>query len=172
MKEFAHPQTEQAPADLNRALETTLTVARNEYKYVAEVVTELEPLPPVVCNASDLNQVFLNLIVNAAHAIADAAPDGTKGTITVRSAREGDTVVVRVADTGVGIPEHIRRRIFDPFFTTKEVGRGTGQGLTLSRAIVEKHGGTLTFESEVGHGTSFSVRLPIGGAPARGEEQR
>lgn len=166
MKEFAHPQTEQAPANLNRALETTLTVARNEYKYVADVVTELGTLPDVICNASDLNQVFLNLIVNAAHAIHDAAPGGERGTITIRTEQDGDAVTITVADTGSGIPEHVRTRVFDPFFTTKEVGRGTGQGLAISRAIVDKHGGTLTFETEVGRGTTFVVRLPVGGVPA------
>jgi PAS domain S-box-containing protein len=164
MKEFAHPQTEQAPADLNRALATTLIVARNEYRYVAEIDTQFAELPPVICNLSDLNQVFLNLIVNAAHAIQDtqSAP-AANGTIRICTAHHGDTAVVRVSDTGGGIPDAIRTRIFDPFFTTKAVGRGSGQGLAIARAIVEKHGGTLTVETELGSGTTFTIRLPIAG---------
>ncbi|MGH2945980.1 MAG: ATP-binding protein [Solirubrobacteraceae bacterium] len=167
MKEFAHPQSEQAPADLNQALRTTLTVARSEYKYVAEVETELARLPPVVCNLSDLNQVFLNLIVNAAHAIEDARTDpNEQGTILIRTARDGDTVVISIGDSGDGIPPEIRGRIFDPFFTTKEVGRGSGQGLAIARAIVDKHAGTLALDTELGAGTTFTIRLPIAGAQA------
>jgi PAS domain S-box-containing protein len=163
MKEFAHPQTEQAPADLNRALESTLTVARHEYKYVAEVHTQLAELPMVVCNLSDLNQVFLNLIVNAAHAIEDVVEPGEKGTIRVSTERSGDAVLVRIADSGGGIPADVRTRIFDPFFTTKEVGRGSGQGLAIARAVVEKHRGSLGLETAVGRGTTFTIRLPVGG---------
>jgi PAS domain S-box-containing protein len=167
MKEFAHPQSEQAPADLNRALATTLTVARNEYKYVAEVETELAELPPVVCNLSDLNQVFLNLIVNAAHAIEDAqCSSGEQGAIRIRTAREGESALVSVSDNGCGIPEEIRTRIFDPFFTTKAVGRGSGQGLAIARAVIDRHMGTLELDSEPGSGTTFTIRLPIAGAHA------
>lgn len=164
MKEFAHPgEKEKVPADLNHGLRNTLVVARNELKYVAEVETEFGDLPPVVCRPGDLNQVFLNLLVNAAHAIAKVV-DGTaqKGLIRVRTCRDGDQVLVTISDTGCGIPEEIRAHIFEPFFTTKEVGRGTGQGLSLARAIVEQHGGSLTFESEVGKGTTFYIRLPVG----------
>jgi signal transduction histidine kinase len=163
MKEFAHPQTEQAPADLNRALTTTLTVARNEYKYAAVVETQLEELPTVVCNLSDLNQVFLNLIVNAAHAIEDVISPGELGTIRVSTARDGNSVLVTVADTGGGIPDEVRTRIFDPFFTTKEVGRGSGQGLAIARAVVDKHGGSIGVETVSGAGTAFTIRLPISG---------
>jgi two-component system, NtrC family, sensor kinase len=163
MKEFAHPQTEQAPADLNRALTTTLTVARNEYKYVAEVQTEFDELPLVVCNLSDLNQVFLNLIVNAAHAIQDVLAPGELGTIRVGTTRDGDAVLVTIADTGGGIPHGVRTRIFDPFFTTKDVGRGSGQGLAIARAVVDKHGGTIGFHTVAGKGTTFTIRLPIAG---------
>jgi PAS domain S-box-containing protein len=164
MKEFAHPQSEQAPADLNRALMTTLTVARNEYKYIAELETDLGTLPPVVCNVSDLNQVFLNLIVNAAHAIEDARPGGGEmGAIGVRTRRDGDDVLISVADSGCGIPEEIRARVFDPFFTTKAVGRGSGQGLAIARAVVGRHEGTLECETEAGSGTTFTIRLPING---------
>ena len=164
MKEFAHPEgKEMAAADLNRALLSTLTVARNELKYVADVVTDFGDLPLVVCNIGDLNQVFLNLLVNAAHAIGEVVEgSGNKGTIRVSTTVEGNSVLISIADTGGGIPEAIRGRIFDPFFTTKEVGRGTGQGLTIARTVVvDRHKGALTFESEVGKGTTFYIRLPL-----------
>ncbi len=162
MKSFSHPGNDKAPTDLNAAIETTLTVATAEYKYVAEVDIELGELPSVLCHGGDINQVLLNLIVNAAHAIEDQQQDGQKGTIRIRSALEGDSVVISVADSGCGIPEHVRDRIFDPFFTTKEVGRGTGQGLSLARSIVtDKHGGSLSFETEIGAGTTFFIRLPV-----------
>jgi PAS domain S-box-containing protein len=167
LKEFAHPEgKEMAYADLNQALLSTMTVARNELKYVADVETEFGDLPPVECNVGDLNQVFLNLLVNAAHAIADVVRDGAKGRITIRTALEGDMVLISITDTGAGIPEEIRAKIFDPFFTTKEVGRGTGQGLAIARSVViERHKGTLTFESEVGKGTTFHIGLPV--SPAK-----
>ncbi|MGD0479972.1 MAG: PAS domain S-box protein [Terracidiphilus sp.] len=163
MKEFAHPESkEMAPADLNKAIRSTITVARNEWKYVAEVETDFADLPLVICNVGDLNQVFLNLLVNAAHAIADVVKGGGKGRITIRTTTEGDKVHISIADSGSGIPESIRTKIFDPFFTTKEVGRGTGQGLAIARSVImERHKGTLTFESEVGKGTTFHIRLPV-----------
>jgi signal transduction histidine kinase len=164
MKEFSHPdQREKAPADLNQALQTTLAVAKNEYKYVADITTEFGDLPPVLCHVGDLNQVFLNLIVNASHAIGDVVgKGGTKGTIRITTSREDNLVRIDVADTGSGIPAAVRPRIFDPFFTTKEVGKGTGQGLAIARSIVvTKHHGSLTFDSEVGQGTTFTIRLPI-----------
>jgi len=138
-------------------------VARNEVKYVADVETEFGDLPLVVCNIGDLNQVFLNLLVNAAHAIGEAVNGtGEKGRIRVRTVSEGGTVLVTISDTGCGIPEANRAKVFDPFFTTKEVGRGTGQGLAIARSVVvDRHKGTLTFESEVGKGTTFYVRLPV-----------
>jgi PAS domain S-box-containing protein len=164
MKEFAHPEAkEMAATDLNRALQSTLTVARNEWKYVADVETDFGDLPLVVCIVGDLNQVFLNLLVNAAHAINEVVK-GTfeKGKIRVRTRAEGTTVLVTISDTGCGIPEANRTKVFDPFFTTKEVGRGTGQGLAISRSVVvDRHKGTLTFESELGKGTTFYVRLPL-----------
>jgi PAS domain S-box-containing protein len=169
LKEFAHPnQKEKVPTDLNQALQSTLSVARNEIKYVADVEAEFGDLPLVVCQPGELNQVFLNLIVNAAHAIADVVKDsGSKGVIRVRTAREDDMALVAISDTGCGIPEGHRAQIFDPFFTTKEVGRGTGQGLSIAHAVVvDKHGGSLTFETEVGRGTTFFVRLPLAGAEA------
>jgi PAS domain S-box-containing protein len=166
MKSFGHPdQGEKSDADINAALDSTITVSANELKYVAEVETDFGDLPAVPCYLGDLNQVFLNLLVNGAHAIADAGASGEAGLgkIRVETRREDDFVVVRISDTGTGIPPAVRHRIFDPFFTTKEVGRGTGQGLAIARAVVvEKHGGTLTFETETGKGTTFIVRLPLG----------
>jgi PAS domain S-box-containing protein len=166
MKQFAHPdQKEKVPANLNQALQTTLAIARNEYKYVADVTMELGDLPPVLCHVGDLNQVFLNLIVNAAHAIGDVVgQSGGKGTIRIKTSQEGSLARIDIADSGAGIPETVRQRIFEPFFTTKEVGKGTGQGLAIARSIVvTKHGGSLSFESAVGKGTTFTIRLPIGG---------
>ena len=163
MKAFAHPGSEtKAPADLNDALATTIVVCRNEYKYVADVVTDFGPLPPVPCQLGELNQVFLNLLVNAAHAVgARFAASAERGVIRVATRRDGNIAIVSITDTGVGIPESIRERLFDPFFTTKPIGKGTGQGLTLARTIVVKHGGTLTFTSDLGKGTTFEIRLPI-----------
>ncbi|MBL8843736.1 MAG: PAS domain-containing protein [Planctomycetes bacterium] len=167
MKEFAHPdQREMVAIDLNRAIESTLAIARGEYKYVADVATDLGELPPVVCHAGEVNQVVLNLLVNAAHAIADAVRGSERrGRIAVRTRKDGDDVVVSIADDGAGIPLEVRPRLFEPFFTTKEVGRGTGQGLAIARAIVvERHGGSISFESAVGVGTTFTFRLPVHGA--------
>lgn len=166
MKEFAHPGSQEKQAvDLNRAIETTITISHNEWKYVANVETHLDPqLPLVPCLAGEINQVLLNLVVNAAHAIADVPGKEANrlGTITLSTRRDGDWVEIRVTDTGTGIPEHIRDKVFDPFFTTKEVGKGTGQGLTLAHAvIVKRHGGSIWLDSEVGKGTTFFVRLPI-----------
>ena len=166
MKEFSHPGgKERSLVNLREAIETTITVARNEWKYVAEMVTDFDPeLPEVSCLPGELNQVFLNLIVNAAHAIGDAlSDDGTeRGTITVGTRRDGEWAEIIVRDTGTGIPEDVRARIFDPFFTTKGVGKGTGQGLAIARSVVvDKHGGTIDCETEQGKGTTFIVRLPI-----------
>ena len=163
MKEFAHPDgSEHSPADLNHALSTTLIVACNEYKYTATAVTELAELPSVTCNIGELNQVFLNLIVNAAHAIHDAGRDVSTGRIGVKTRVRGEFVEVEITDNGCGIPEENLDKIFDPFFTTKEVGRGTGQGLAIARSIVvDKHGGTIDVHSEPGTGTSFVICLPL-----------
>jgi two-component system NtrC family sensor kinase len=167
MKSFAHQDhAEKSPSDINRTLTDTLTVAQNEYKSIAVVECDYGVLPAVVCFAGKLNQVFLNLIVNAAHAIEDRPREGL-GLIRVSSRLVGDVVEVRIQDNGCGIPENVRSHLFEPFFTTKAVGRGTGQGLGLSRSIVvDAHGGTLTFESEVGVGTTFIVRLPVNGGEA------
>jgi len=165
MKEFSHPaHREMAPVDLNRAIQNTLTIARGEYKYVADLETDLCDLPPVVCHVNEISQVVLNLVVNAAHAIGDVVSGSpARGMITVRTRQDGEHIVISVADTGTGIPAEIRDRIFTPFFTTKEVGKGTGQGLALAwNVIKERHRGELTFQSEVGRGTTFFVRLPHG----------
>jgi len=166
MKEFAHPdRKEMAQADLNQAISSTLIIAANEYKYVAEVETQFADLPLVNCYAGEINQVVLNLIVNAAHAIGDVVkgtPD--KGRIKVATRVLDDSVEIAIGDTGKGIPIEVRSRIFDPFFTTKEVGKGTGQGLAIARTVVvDKHGGTLHFETELGKGTTFYIRLPVAG---------
>jgi two-component system NtrC family sensor kinase len=167
MKEFSHPGSkEKSAADLNHAIETTITVARNEWKYIADIKLDFDPdLPLVSCFIGEFNQAILNLIVNASHAIGDVIKQkpGTKGVITIATRRDGDFAEVRVSDTGTGIPEAARSRIFEPFFTTKEVGKGTGQGLAVVYgSIVKRHGGTVTFETESGQGTTFIIRLPIG----------
>jgi signal transduction histidine kinase len=164
MKEFSRADQEAAaPFEINRGIQNTLVVARSEYKYVADVEMEFAEVPLITCHGGQINQVVLNLVVNAAHAIADVV-SGTqeKGVITVRTALEESCVVISVGDTGGGIPEEIRSRVLEPFFTTKEVGRGTGQGLSLAHnVIVNGHGGSLTFETEVGKGTTFFIRLPL-----------
>jgi signal transduction histidine kinase len=166
MKEFSHPDTIRKQAiDLNHVIEGAITLCCNEWKYVAHVVTDFDPdLPPVCCLPSDINRVVLNLLVNAAHATAKASHNGADGKrdICVRTRHDGAWAEIRVEDAGTGIAEDIRNHVFDLFFTTKEVGEGTGQGLAIAHAIVvEKHGGTIYFETEVGRGTTFIVRLPI-----------
>jgi signal transduction histidine kinase len=164
MKEFAHPdQAQKTFADLNHAIRSTLVIAHNEYKYVADIETHYGDLPLVQCHLGEINQVILNLLVNASHAIADAIKEGPeRGKLTVSTRLDGDCVEISIADTGAGIPDEIRDRIFDPFFTTKEVGKGTGQGLALAHStIVVKHGGTLRFDTELGVGTTFLIRLPV-----------
>ena len=166
MKEFSHPGVqEKTLTDINRAIESTITVSRNEWKYVAEVVTDFDPdLPLVLCLPGELNQAILNIIVNAAHAIANVVDReaGEKGQITISTHVVENWVEIRISDTGSGIaPEH-QPHIFEPFFTTKEVGVGTGQGLAITyHIIVEKHGGTISFETAVGEGTTFTIRLPL-----------
>ena len=165
MKEFSHPgSSEKICVDLNKAIESTVIVARNEWKYVADLTTDLAPdLPLVPCLLGQFNQVILNMIVNATHAIADVVTGtGSKGTITITTRHVEGWAEVRIMDSGTGIPEEIRRKVFDPFFTTKEVGKGTGQGLAIAHSvIVDKHQGAITIESEVGRGTTFIIRLPL-----------
>lgn len=166
MKDFARPSSdERAPADLNEAIMSTVTVASGEVKQVAVVTTDLAELPQVFCDVGDIKQVVLNLLLNAGHAIADTQ-SAERGVIGVSTRIEGEMVTIAVSDTGCGIPPEACERIFDPFFTTKAPGRGTGQGLAIAWAlVVEKHHGTLTFESRPGEGTTFFVRLPIQGEP-------
>lgn len=165
MKEFVHPaETSMVPVDLNRVVEHSLTVARHEWKYVADVESQLDmALPMVQCQGNEMHQVILNLIVNAAHAVSNTIGDGQeKGKITITTRNAIDHAEIRITDTGGGIPEEIRDRIFDPFFTTKGIGKGTGQGLALAHAaVVQTHRGTIDFESELGVGTTFIVRLPM-----------
>ena len=166
MREFSHPGGEGKTAvDINRALENTITVTRNEWKYVAEMTTLLaDNLPKLRCLPGELNQVFLNILVNAAHAIAEATDNGRmgKGLITISTRKDQTVLEIRISDTGTGIPLDIQERIFDPFFTTKEVGKGTGQGLAIARSVVvDKHRGTIHFTTEPGRGTTFIIRLPL-----------
>ncbi len=168
MKEFSHPGAgEKTPVDINRAIDATISITRNEWKYVAEMETDLDrSLPVVSCLPGPFNQVMLNLITNAAHAIGAVVGGGFngKGTIKISTRENRGWAEIRVSDTGEGIPEEIRQRIYEPFFTTKEVGQGTGQGLAVSHSvIVGKHSGTLDFETEMGKGTTFNIRLPIRG---------
>lgn len=165
MKEFAHPGgSSKVTTDLNQAIRSTVTISRNRWKYAAELEMELDPsLPCVEVLPAEINQVFLNLIVNAGDAIAEKQRDSDEqGLITVRTKQEGEQVVIEIADTGAGIPESIQHRVFDPFFTTKDVGKGTGQGLSICHDIViNKHGGRIEFESIAGVGTTFLIQLPI-----------
>ena len=175
MKEFSHPGTkEKLPLDLNRAIQSTITVSRNEWKYVAEMETEFDPsLPLIPCLPGEFNQVILNRIVNAAHAIADVAQKGGPaiGKIKVQTLNSPEWAEVRIQDTGTGIPEKVRNRIFDPFFTTKAIGKGTGQGLAIAHSvIVDKHGGSIHFETEEGKGTTFIVRLPFNSKSTKTKE--
>jgi signal transduction histidine kinase len=167
MKAFSHPGgAEKTFEDLNDAIDCTATISANVWKHVATMERDLDPsLPKVHCLLGEVNQVVLNLIVNAAHAIADARghnSDAELGVIRVQTGVKDGFAEIRISDTGGGIPEAVRHRLFEPFFTTKEVGRGTGQGLTLSRSIVvEHHGGYITFATETGKGTTFTVGLPV-----------
>jgi len=171
MNEFAHtPNLNKTACDLNRAIQSTITVARHEWKYVARMETSFdEKMPPVFCLLDQINQVLLNLIVNAAHAVEEAIGDGSNGlgTIRIETKYVDGWAQIAVSDTGAGIPEAIRSRVFEPFFTTKPTGKGTGQGLSMAYAVVvNQHGGAIRLESEVGKGTTFFVTLPV----SQGEE--
>lgn len=163
MREFSHSSTEKTRADINSAISTTIVVGRNEWKYCAEIKTELAPdMPLVLCHIGDINQVILNLIVNSAHAIEEKYPTGEKGHITVRTLHTPTHAIIEVQDDGAGIPDKIRQKIFDPFFTTKPQGKGTGQGLYIAhRIIVDKHQGTIAVDSTPGQGTKFIIQLPL-----------
>lgn len=166
MKAFAHTAgKEKLPANINQAIETTITISRNEWKYVAELSTALDPnLPPVCCVVDEINQVILNMIINAAQAIQEAIEKGkpAPGRISITTRKDGDHALIEISDTGTGIAPENLRRIFDPFFTTKGVGKGTGQGLALAHNIIaNQHKGSIHVESQPGEGTTFYIRLPI-----------
>jgi signal transduction histidine kinase len=165
LKEFSHTDKgEWVLADLHKGLESTLNVVNNEIKYKARVVREYGELPAIRCLPAQMNQVFMNLLVNAAHAIDE------QGTITLRTGLTGETAWVEIADTGKGMPAHLLTRIFDPFFTTKPVGKGTGLGLSISYGIVQKHGGRIEVESEPGQGSTFRIVLPLQPPPSTDHE--
>lgn len=171
MKEFAHPGAEEkAPVNLNRTVETTITMATAEFKYVADVRTNLGELPDVMCIVGDINQVLLNLIVNAAHAIEErlkTQPE-PRGLIEVATRVDEGRVLIEIRDNGTGVPAEVQAKVFDPFFTTKEVGKGTGQGLALAhRIIVERHAGELRLSSPEEGGAVFSIWLPLTATPSR-----
>ncbi len=166
MNEFSHPGLEEKTSiDINSAIQNTVTVSRNEWKYVAELETDLDPdLPLVPCFPGDFNQVILNVVVNAAHAISDASEleGADKGLIRISTRKKDNWVLIKISDTGVGMPPEVRDRIFDPFFTTKKVGQGTGQGLAIAYSVVvDKHHGSIDVESQQGKGATFVIRLPI-----------
>lgn len=166
LRVFAHPGNDaMAPSDLNQAIQNTLAITRNEYRYVADLKTDYGVLPPVTCLIGDINQVVLNLVVNAAHSIAQRN-EGTnqKGIIDVRTNCDETHVFVTIGDTGTGIAPDIAARVFEMFFTTKAVGKGTGQGLAMAWSVItEKHDGEIRFENNVHGGTTFIIRLPIAG---------
>jgi PAS domain S-box-containing protein len=165
LKGFAHSGTEgeKVASDINNIINNALLVSRNVYKYVADLETNLGDIPPVKVYPGDIGQVVINLVINASHSIEEKKGKSTSlGKITINSLLEGNDIVIQVSDTGKGIPEGVRDRIFDPFFTTKEVGRGSGQGLAISHTIInEKHNGEISFNSVIGEGTTFTVRIPI-----------
>jgi signal transduction histidine kinase len=173
LKELAHPSaTEKVELDLNQAIGTALTVAKHEYKYVADIKTDLGSLPPVKCHPGEIHQVLINLLINAAHAITEGGKHDQRGLIAIRSYVSSEEVVVSMSDNGCGIPVAARDKIFEPFFTTKEGGKGTGQGLAIARSIVvDKHGGRLDFEPRRNGGTTFSIRLPLSARRSDGGKQ-
>ena len=166
MKEFSHPGSRsKTDIDLNKIINTTVTVARNEWKYVAKMETDLdEKLLPVKCLSDEIGQVFLNMIVNAAHAIETKLgenPEGEKGRILITTRQRDGFAEIRIADTGSGIPDYAKHRIFDPFYTTKKVGKGTGQGLAIVHSVItSKHDGTISFTTKKNEGTTFVITLP------------
>jgi signal transduction histidine kinase len=166
MRDFSHPASENKVAtDINRAIETTVTISTTEWKGVAEIMMDLDAgLPKVLCLPGELQQALLNVIVNAAHAVAEVQRDGDKGTITIKTGVIDETVAIRITDTGAGIREEHQAKVFDPFFTTKDVGKGTGQGLAIAHSVVvQQHNGRIWFETEIGKGTTFVIQLPIDG---------
>ena len=164
VKKFAHPDSDEfRPVNVNEEITTTINISRNEWKYVAEMECRLdENLPPLPCIASDFNQVILNLIINASHAVQEKySQTAQKGTIRITTSIDKHDLVISVSDNGAGIPARVQEKIFNPFFTTKDVGKGTGMGLAIVLKIIEKHNGKIWFESEEGKGTTFHVRFPL-----------
>jgi signal transduction histidine kinase len=166
MKYFSHPGDDKKQrANVNDIIESAIIVAQNEYKYCADMVKDLDSsIPALPCFAAEISQVLLNMLINATHAIQDVVGENpeVKGTIKISSRYYEGCVEIQIYDSGTGIPDEIRPRIFDPFFTTKDVGKGTGQGLSLAHSvIVDKHDGIIDLETELGHGTTFVIRLPL-----------
>jgi two-component system, NtrC family, sensor kinase len=163
MKRFSHPGNEKVYTDLNETIANTVTVARNEWKYVAEVELQFEAaMPQVYCLPSAINQVILNIVVNAAHAIADVVKDGELGKIIISTRVVNNMAEIMLRDSGSGIPDHVKAKIFDPFFTTKQVGKGTGQGLAIAHKVIcEDHKGTIKVDSVVGESTTFTILIPV-----------
>jgi signal transduction histidine kinase len=166
MKDFTHPgQKEKIYSNINHGIEVTVTISKNEWKYLADLELNLSPdLPPVYCMQDELNQVILAMIINSSHAIEEnIGTNGfSKGKITIQTYQEKDFAIIKISDTGMGIKETILPKVFDPFFTTKAVGKGTGQGLAISHdLIVNKHGGTISVDSIYGEGTTFTIKIPI-----------
>jgi two-component system NtrC family sensor kinase len=156
LKCFSHvDQSVVNEVNLNDTIENTLKIVWNEIKYKADVEKNYGEIPPYKCNVAELNQVFMNIFVNAAHAIKE------HGTITVTTVLEGENIIIRISDSGCGIKPENLKNLFDPFFTTKPVGEGTGLGLSISYGIIEKHSGSIEVESELGKGTTFIIKLPI-----------
>ena len=170
MKEFAHSGgPDKQAADLNRALRATLQIARAEYRHVATIDLRCGNIPDVLCHVGELSQAFLNLIVNAAHALADAGRTSESGWIKICTAFVDNSVELTFEDNGCGIPQELVAKIYDPFFTTKEIGRGSGQGLAITRTIVvDKHDGGIGVVSSPGIGTCFTLRLPVSGTAMEG----
>ncbi len=166
MKEFSHPGVdEKVMTDIHHSIKNTVTVAKNEWKYVADLTLDFdENMPKVFCNPGEMNQVFLNMIVNASHAIADAINnnDSDKGIIKIQTQKTKHWVIIKISDTGTGIPNDLKDKVFDPFFTTKKIGKGTGQGLAISHTVVvDRHQGKLAIETQQGKGTTFIIKLPV-----------
>lgn len=163
LKDFSHvDKAEKIYFDINKGLDSTLNIIRNKIKDGAEVIKEYGEIPEVLCHPMELNQVFMNLLVNASNAMGKAGGQGNgRGLIKIKTSHDNDSVFIEISDNGQGIPDKIKERIFEPFFTTNEVGKGTGLGLSISYGIMKKHNGDISVKSKAGEGTTFTVRVPI-----------